>query len=44
VSNDGRFFIGQQSLDVPSTTAVSFNGVIDELEVFKYGPLANRHR
>jgi hypothetical protein len=32
--NSGRLFIGQQSQDVPGTTGVAFNGVLDELSIY----------
>ncbi len=33
-ANSGRFFIGHQSLDVPNTTGVPFNGVLDEMVIY----------
>ena len=40
-ANSGRFFMGHQSLDVPSTTGVPFNGVIDELSIYHRALAAN---
>jgi hypothetical protein len=34
IANSGRLFIGHQSLDVPGTTGIPFNGVIDELSLY----------
>src|SRR5581483_12092741 len=34
ISNGGRFFIGVNSQDIVGSSAVPFNGVIDELDVF----------
>lgn len=34
IANSGHFFIGHQSLDVPGTTGVPFNGVLDEMAVY----------
>ena len=34
LQNNGRLFLGQQSLDVPSTSGVALNGVLDELSIY----------
>ena len=41
ITNSGRFFIGQPSLDATGTTTEAFDGVVDELEFFDRGLFQN---
>ena len=34
LQNNGRLFLGHQSLDVPGTTGIPLNGVLDELSIY----------